>query len=63
MGAAILHSEHGALGATFEVVRGNLLEEPVDALVNAANGRLAHGGPGHRPAPGGRGRISGRDRH
>jgi O-acetyl-ADP-ribose deacetylase len=25
-------------------VRGNLLEEPVDAIVNAANGRLAHGG-------------------
>jgi O-acetyl-ADP-ribose deacetylase (regulator of RNase III) len=26
------------------VVRGNLLEEPVDAIVNAANGLLAHGG-------------------
>jgi O-acetyl-ADP-ribose deacetylase len=26
------------------VVRGDLLEEPVDAIVNAANGRLAHGG-------------------
>ena len=26
------------------MVRGNLLEEPVDAIVNAANGRLAHGG-------------------
>jgi len=26
------------------VVRGNLLEEPVDAIVNAANGALAHGG-------------------
>jgi len=25
-------------------VRGNLLEEPVDAIVNAANGQLAHGG-------------------
>jgi O-acetyl-ADP-ribose deacetylase (regulator of RNase III) len=25
-------------------VRGNLLEEPVDAIVNAANGNLAHGG-------------------
>jgi O-acetyl-ADP-ribose deacetylase len=25
-------------------VRGNLLEEPVDAIVNAANGYLAHGG-------------------
>ena len=26
------------------MVRGNLLEEPVDAIVNAANGALAHGG-------------------
>jgi len=26
------------------VVRGDLLEEPVDAIVNAANGALAHGG-------------------
>jgi O-acetyl-ADP-ribose deacetylase len=26
------------------VVRGNLLEEPVEAIVNAANGRLAHAG-------------------
>ena len=26
------------------MVRGNLLEEPVDAIVNAATGRLAHGG-------------------
>ena len=26
------------------MVRGDLLEEPVDAIVNAANGRLAHGG-------------------
>jgi O-acetyl-ADP-ribose deacetylase (regulator of RNase III) len=26
------------------VVRGNLLEEPVDAIVNAANSHLAHGG-------------------
>jgi O-acetyl-ADP-ribose deacetylase (regulator of RNase III) len=25
-------------------VRGNLLEAPVDAIVNAANGHLAHGG-------------------
>jgi O-acetyl-ADP-ribose deacetylase (regulator of RNase III) len=25
-------------------VRGNLLDEPVEAIVNAANGRLAHGG-------------------
>lgn len=28
----------------FQVVRGNLLEEPVDAIVNAANGHLAHAG-------------------
>jgi len=26
------------------VVRGNLLEQPVDAIVNAANGHLLHGG-------------------
>jgi O-acetyl-ADP-ribose deacetylase (regulator of RNase III) len=26
------------------VVRGNLLDEPVDAIVNAANGHLSHGG-------------------
>src|SRR6185503_4438471 len=28
----------------FQVVRGNLLEEPVDAIVNAATGALAPGG-------------------
>ena len=28
----------------FQVVQGNLLEEPVDAIVNAANGHLAHAG-------------------
>jgi len=33
-----------ASGGVFEVVQGNLLEEPVDAIVNAANGHLAHGG-------------------
>jgi O-acetyl-ADP-ribose deacetylase len=26
------------------VVQGNLLDQPVDAIVNAANGNLAHGG-------------------
>ena len=26
------------------MVKGNLLEEPVEAIVNAANGHLAHGG-------------------
>jgi O-acetyl-ADP-ribose deacetylase (regulator of RNase III) len=28
----------------FQVVQGDLLEQPVDAIVNAANGHLAHGG-------------------
>lgn len=31
-------------GRVFEVVVGNLLEQHVDAIVNAANGHLAHGG-------------------
>jgi len=31
-------------GRSFEVVVGDLLAEPVDAVVNAANGHLAHGG-------------------
>jgi putative ATPase len=31
-------------GRVFEVVAGNLLEETTDAIVNAANGHLAHGG-------------------
>jgi len=31
-------------GGRLEVVRGDLLAEPVDAIVNAANGHLAHGG-------------------
>ena len=30
--------------SVFEVIEGNLLEEPVDAIVNAANGLLVHGG-------------------
>lgn len=33
-----------APGRVWRVVRGNLLEEPVEAIVNAANGHLAHGG-------------------
>ena len=44
MSAEILHSERGAQGCEFLVVRGDLLAEPVEAIVNAANGRLAHGG-------------------
>jgi O-acetyl-ADP-ribose deacetylase (regulator of RNase III) len=31
-------------GRSFSLVLGNLLEEPSDAIVNAANGHLAHGG-------------------
>src|SRR5438067_1722165 len=31
-------------GKSFSVVHADLLREPVDAIVNAANGHLAHGG-------------------
>lgn len=31
-------------GNRFQIVRGNLLDEPVDGIVNAANGALMHGG-------------------
>ncbi len=36
--------EEYAGGRVFEVVTGDLLSEPVDAIVNAANSHLAHGG-------------------
>ncbi len=44
MPAAILAEKRFAEACIFRVVRGDLLEEPVDAIVNAANGHLAHGG-------------------
>ncbi len=40
----VLVERRFAGGGVFQVVEGNLLAEPVDAIVNAANGRLAHGG-------------------
>ena len=43
MPATVLAELHVSSGR-FQVVQGNLLEEPVDAIVNAANGMLAHGG-------------------
>lgn len=44
MSAKVLAAVDLGGGRRFEVVQGNLLEEPVDAIVNAANGHLAHGG-------------------
>lgn len=40
----VLYQDRISNATSFEVVHGNLLEEPVDAIVNAANGHLAHGG-------------------
>jgi O-acetyl-ADP-ribose deacetylase (regulator of RNase III) len=40
----VIAREEYAGGHAFEVVTGDLLSEPVDAIVNAANGHLAHGG-------------------
>ena len=44
MAAEVIAREDHPGGRALEVVAGNLLEEPVDAIVNAANGHLAHGG-------------------
>ena len=40
----VLAQEEVAPGRFFQVVRGDILQEPVDAIVNAANGHLEHGG-------------------
>ena len=44
MSATILAELDFPHGRKFQVVQGNLLQEPVEAIVNAANGHLAHGG-------------------
>jgi O-acetyl-ADP-ribose deacetylase (regulator of RNase III) len=44
MVAEVIAREEFPGGRVFEVVVGDLLAEPVDAIVNAANGHLAHGG-------------------
>ena len=44
MSVRILAERAFAPGHAFCVVQGNLLEEPVEAIVNAANEMLAHGG-------------------
>ncbi len=40
----ILRSHTYPNGAGLEIVQGDLTQEPVDAIVNAANDRLKHGG-------------------
>ena len=44
MPASVLAEIRFDPASLFQVVQGNLLEEPVDAIINAANGMLAHGG-------------------
>ena len=44
MAATVLRRLELAPGREFAVVQGNLLEEPVEAIVNAANEELVHGG-------------------
>ena len=44
MSRNILHQQTLSSGATIRVVQGDLTQEPVDAIVNAANGHLSHGG-------------------
>src|SRR6185503_14762649 len=44
MPASVLAEVRFGAASVFQIVKGNLLEEPVDAIVNAANGLLAHGG-------------------
>jgi O-acetyl-ADP-ribose deacetylase len=44
MAAEVVAREEFPGGRVFEVVLGDLLREPVDAIVNAANSHLAHGG-------------------
>ena len=43
-GPPVIAREEYPGGRVFEVVTGDLLSERVDAIVNAANGHLAHGG-------------------
>lgn len=40
----IVFEHHTAAGQTLRIVRGDLTQEPVQAIVNAANEHLAHGG-------------------